>query len=239
MFGISGQGYDHSTGIFSPDGRIFAAEYAKKAVEQGEPSIGILVNDGVVLIAKKRTQPLQEPDSVEKISKIDEHIGVATSGFMADARRLIVEARVMAQSYWLTFEEQVPAEALSEHICDVKAQFTQGGGVRPYGVAMLIASVDHDGSPRLFLTYPVGTFWGYLAAVIGRGADRAGEVLAKKYKRTMKIPQAIALALDGLRAASDSELTADNIEIAKVLVKTGVFEKHSAEEREKAISPAE
>ncbi|TFF91730.1 hypothetical protein EU545_03140, partial [Candidatus Thorarchaeota archaeon] len=44
VFGISGAGYDMSTSIFSPDGRIFAAEYAKKAVEQGAPSIGVLVD---------------------------------------------------------------------------------------------------------------------------------------------------------------------------------------------------
>ncbi|GAH43501.1 unnamed protein product, partial [marine sediment metagenome] len=127
MFGISGQGYDMSTSIFSPDGRIFAAEYAKKAVELGETSIGILVDDGVILLAEKRVQPLQEPDSVEKISKVDDHIGVATAGLMADARKLIYEARIKAQSYWLTYEEQVPGEAVAEHICDKKAEFTQGG----------------------------------------------------------------------------------------------------------------
>ena len=70
MFGISGAGYDMSTSIFSPDGRIFAAEYAKKAVEQGATSIGILVEEGIVLLAEKKVQPLQEPDSVEKISKM-------------------------------------------------------------------------------------------------------------------------------------------------------------------------
>ncbi|MEE9353903.1 MAG: proteasome subunit alpha, partial [Candidatus Thorarchaeota archaeon] len=82
-----------STSIFSPEGRIFAAEYAKKAVEQGATSIGILCNEGVVLLAEKIMKPLQESDSVEKISKIDEHLGIATSGLMADARKLIESAR--------------------------------------------------------------------------------------------------------------------------------------------------
>jgi len=162
MFGISGAGYDTSTGIFSPEGRIFAAEYAKKAVEQGATSIGILAKDGVILLAEKRVMPLQEPDSVEKISKVDDHIGVATSGFMADARQLIQEARVKAQSYWLTFEEPIYGETLAEHICNEKVtrlslDMRQGG--RPYGVAMLIASVDFDGKPRLFMTDPVGYHW--------------------------------------------------------------------------------
>lgn len=243
IFGISGAGYDTSTGIFSPDGRIFAAEYAKKAVEQGETSIGVLVDEGVVLLAKKKTLPLHEPESVEKISKVDEHVGVATSGFMADARRLIADARVKAQSYWLTFDELIPAEALAGHICDVKAQFTQGGGARPYGVAMIIGSVDYDGSPKLYVTDPVGTYWGYLAAVIGRGSSVAGEHLkdamlkGDTYNRKMKFDKAIITALDALQKTTDHEITADNIEIATIPRSTSKFHKLTREERAEIISP--
>jgi proteasome alpha subunit len=237
VFGISGAGYDMSTSIFSPDGRIFAAEYAKKAVEQGATSIGVLVEDGIVLLAEKKIQPLQEPDSVEKISKIDEHVGVATSGLMADARKLISEARVKAQSYWLTYEEAVPAEALAEHICDLKAQFTQGGGARPYGVAMLFGSVDHDGSPKLYVTDPVGTYWGFLASIIGRGAARAGEYLEQRYNRKMSLDDAIDLALGSLREATEKELTEDTVEIVRIPVKTRKFEKLSHDEIKGFLKP--
>ncbi|MHA1957960.1 MAG: hypothetical protein ACW968_13645 [Candidatus Thorarchaeota archaeon] len=203
MFGISGAGYDTSTGIFSPEGRIFAAEYAKKAVEQGATSIGILAKDGVVLLAEKKVMPLQEADSVEKISKVDEHVGVATSGFMADARQLIQEARIKSQSYWLTYEEPVPAEAVAEHISNVK-------------VSRL--SID---------------------PVIGRGSSRAGEFLEKQYKRTIKIDAAISLALDALRQASDTELDSENVEIAKIPVKTRQFYKLTYSEIDKFLNPAE
>jgi len=225
MFGMSRKGYDRSTSIFSPDGRIFAAEYAKKAVEQGATSIGIRCEDGVVLLAEKKVMPLQEPDSVEKISEIDEHIGVATSGFMADARALIQEARVKAQSYWLTYEESIPAEALADHICDLKAQFTQGGGARPYGVAMIIGSVDDNGSPELFVTDPVGTYWGFFAAVIGRGNTEAGEYLKEHYDEKLSIRKSTNLALNALKAATQSDLTVDNLEIADVTISTSKFRK--------------
>ncbi|MFX0107748.1 MAG: proteasome subunit alpha, partial [Candidatus Hodarchaeota archaeon] len=197
MFGITGAGYDTSTSIYSPDGRIFAAEYAKKAVEQGATSIGIQVKEGVVLLAEKRLMPLQEPDSVEKISEIETHVGVATSGFMADARKLVRIARVAAQNHWFLYEEPVPAEALAEAICDEKAQFTQGRG-RPYGVSLIIGSVDFDGSPKIFVTDPVGTFWGFLAAVIGRGSSRAGEFLEKNYDTSgrQSLEKTIELALE-------------------------------------------
>lgn len=227
-----------STSIFSPDGRIFAAEYAKKAVELGETSIGILVDEGVILLAKKKIKPLQEPDSVEKISKIDDHVGVATSGLTADARKLIAEARIKAQSYWLTYEEPVPAEALAEHICDLKAQFTQGGGARPYGVAMIIGSNDHDGSPKLFVTDPVGTYWGFLAAVLGRGAARAGEYIEKNYSRKMSMNDAISVALNALRESDEKDLSSDNVEIAKVPKVTRTFTKLTRDEIEGFLNPA-
>lgn len=39
----------------------------------------------------------QEPSSVEKIMEIDEHIGCAMSGLIADARTLVEHARVETQ----------------------------------------------------------------------------------------------------------------------------------------------
>jgi proteasome alpha subunit len=237
MFGISGSGYDMSTGIFSPEGRIFAAEYAKKAVELGETSIGVLVEDGVIFLAKKKVKPLQEPDSVEKISKIDAHIGIATSGLTADARRLVVEARFHAQNYWLTYEEPIPAEALAEHICDFKAQFTRGYSARPFGVALIIGSNDYDGSPKLFVTDPVGTYWGFLAAVLGRGAARAGEYLEKNYSKKMSLDEAVAVAVNALRESDEQELSADNVEIARIPKSTRTFVKLSKTEIEGFLSP--
>ncbi|MEM4734871.1 MAG: archaeal proteasome endopeptidase complex subunit alpha [Candidatus Thorarchaeota archaeon] len=230
MFGISGAGYDMSTSIFSPEGRIFAAEYAKKAVEQAPPSIGILVREGVVLVAEKRIEPLYEPDSIEKIWKIDDHIGVAPAGLMADLRMLVHEARYKAQSYWLTYEEPITAEALADHICDIKAQFTQGGGARPFGVSMIIASVDFDGTPHLYVTDPTGTLLGFLATAIGRGSMQAGEVLEKGYRIDLSLSEATMLAIEALRKASESKLTADSVEIAHIAVSDHRFRKLSREE---------
>ncbi|TXT53948.1 MAG: Proteasome subunit alpha [Candidatus Thorarchaeota archaeon] len=232
-----------STSVFSPDGRIFAAEYAKKAVEQGATSIGVLCKDGVVLLAEKKLMPLQEPDSIEKISKVDEHIAVATSGLMADARYLIREARMHTQSYWLNYDEPITAEALADYICDLKATRLsidrERPGGRPFGVAMIIASVDYDDTPRLMVTDPVGTSWGYLATVIGRGSSRAGAHLEQHYKRSITVSKGIKVALDALREAGDIELTPHNVEIAKIPVKTKQFQRLTPDEIEALVEPKE
>ncbi len=236
MFGIPGQEYDKSTSIFSPEGRVLAAEYAKKAVEQGATSIGVACKDGVVLLAEKKVMPLQEPDSVEKLTEIDSHVGVATSGFMADARVLTWYARLIAQQYWLTYEEPIPGEALAEQVCDIKAYFTQVARGRPFGISMIIGSIDHNRTPRLFVTDPVGAYWGYLAAVIGRGAARAGEHLEANYDKAMTLDEATVLALDALRSATDTELTSLTVEIAHLPAETGKFRKFSKTEIDGILS---
>jgi len=68
--------------------------------------------------------------------------------------------------------------------------------------------------------------------VIGRGSSQAGEYLEKYYKRSLKIPEAIRLALGALRQVTDSDLDKENVEIAQIPTKTGKFYRLSYSEIE-------
>lgn len=48
---------------------------------------------------------------------------------------------------WL--QERVPVLQLTRHVANVMQEFTQQGGVRPFGISVLIAGYDDDG-PQLF-----------------------------------------------------------------------------------------
>ena len=61
-------------------------------------------------------------------------------------------------------------------------QFTQYAGVRPFGVALILAGVDKSGA-ALYLTDPSGTYIGYDAVAIGAGSDQVTEFLEKAIKR--------------------------------------------------------
>ena len=64
--------YDRAITVFSPDGRLFQVEYAREAVKRGTTTVGVKFKDGVVLIVDKRlSSKLLEPESIEKIFKID------------------------------------------------------------------------------------------------------------------------------------------------------------------------
>ena len=87
--------------------------------------------------------------------KIDDHIGITTSGLVADARQLVDRARVQCQINKMTYGDSIDVTTLVKKMCDYKQSFTQYGGARPFGTALLIAGVDSEGA-HLYETDPSG-----------------------------------------------------------------------------------
>lgn len=225
-----GAGYDRAITVFSPDGKLFQVQYAQEAVKRGLTALGIKVNDGVVLAAEKKVRSkLVEETSIEKIFQVDEHIGAAASGLIADARVLIDHARIEAQVNRLRYDEPISVESLAKRIGDTKQLYTQHGGVRPFGARLLIAGVD-DKKPRLFETDPSGVVAAYKCQAIGGGAQAATDLLEKKYDERLSLEDAVLLALEALRLVVEGEFTEENVEMAVIPVKTRRFEKLSSEE---------
>ena len=162
-------GYDRAITMFSPDGRLLQVEYAKKTVKQGSTAIGMVCSDGVLLVTDKRiVDPLVVTEAIEKIFQIDEHIVATASGIISDARVLIERAQIKAQQHQVTYDSPIDVLSVVKNICDLKQMCTQSGGLRPFGVSILVAGIDVDG-PKLFETDPTGIFFQYNAVVIGEG----------------------------------------------------------------------
>ncbi|MEA2054633.1 MAG: archaeal proteasome endopeptidase complex subunit alpha [Candidatus Thermoplasmatota archaeon] len=210
--------YDRAITVFSPDGRLFQVEYAREAVKRGTTTVGLKFTDGVALIVDRRiTSKLVEPSSIEKIFMIDEHVGCATSGLVADARVLVDRARIEAQINRITYDEKIQIKALVKKICDFKQTYTQYGGVRPFGTALIISGIDND-HPRLFATDPSGAMMEYKATAEGNGRDIAIEFLEKKYEMTGK-EEAIVLGIEALYEATDKKLGKSAVEVGIVTKK--------------------
>jgi proteasome endopeptidase complex, archaeal, alpha subunit len=228
-------GYDRAITVFSPDGRLFQVEYAREAVKRGTTSVGIKARDGVVLLVDKRiSSRLLEPQSTEKIFQVDDHIGAVTSGLVADARALVDRARVDAQINRVVYNEPIGIETLAKKIADHKQTFTQYGGVRPYGTALLIGGIDDTG-PRLFETDPSGALLMVKATGIGSGRNIVMEFLEEKYNEDIDIGNAIRLGLEALYKATEGKLTVDTAEIAAIDAKDNRFKKLGADELEEYV----
>jgi proteasome alpha subunit len=139
------------------------------------------------------------PESIEKISKIDEHIGIATCGILGDSRVLVDYARIRAQVNRITYDEPIEVSALAKDIGDRTQRFTQMGGIRPYGVTLLISGMDNN-VPHLYEADPSGAVREWFAHAVGRGSKEAIKVLMDEYKDGMPKDKAIDLALKALKA---------------------------------------
>ncbi len=227
MFSPQGLGYDRAVSVFSPDGRLFQVEYAIEAVRRGTTACGIKCNEGCVLAVEKRLHSkLMEPETVRKIFMIDSHIGAAISGLTADARVLINYARIQAQIYRLTYDEAIQVETLTRKLGDLLQLYTQHGGVRPFGVSLLVAGVDMIGS-QLFASEPSGSYWGYRAVSIGGGSQVATEILEGNHKNEMPLDDATVMALRSIKEAIEGPLDPEKVEIAVIPADVMVFKKLS------------
>ena len=233
----SKEAYDRASTIFSPDGRLFQVEYAREAVKRGTTTVGLKYTDGVVLIVDKRiSSSLIEPDSIEKIFQIDDYIGCAASGLIADARALVERIRLDAQINEITYGEKIPIKTLVKRICDFKQAYTQYGGARPFGTTLIIAGVDATG-PQLFATDPSGALMEYKANSEGFGRSDAMAYFEEKYKENMTLEEAIDMGIKAIQKGSKGKLNPDAIEIAIVDTKEK-FRKLSHDESKNYVKKA-
>ena len=209
-------GYDRSITMFSPDGRLLQVEYAKKTVRQGSLAIGVSCKDGVVLVADKRIMdPLIVTESVEKIWQIDGHMIAAASGIISDARVLIDRAQLKAQQHRVTYDSEIDIISIVKDMCDLMQMTTQSGGLRPFGVSILVAGVDGK-TPKLFETDPTGIYFQYKAAAIGEGETEVEEILKKEYKEDITIEDGLRLALKALKKVLGANYSAERVEATAV-----------------------
>lgn len=215
MYPPSQSAYDRAITVFSPDGRLFQVEYAREAVKTGATSVGMVCKDAVILVAQKRiSSNLIVGGSHEKIYQLDSHIVSASSGLVADARKLVDLARLEAQKHKLTYDEAISVEMISKKIGDHIQAYTQYGGVRPYGVSLLIGGAD--GSLRLFETDPSGALFEYKATAIGSGKKVVEELFEKEYREDLGLDDALKLCVKALRKVSDGKLAPELVDVAIV-----------------------
>lgn len=185
--------YDRSATMFSPDGRLYQVEYASKIVEQGTLGAGLIFTEGVLLAANKRpSSRLLNTDSIEKVFKLDDHVGAISAGLVGDARRLVQMARKDCQENKMMYDEDIQVEIVVKNLSAIKQVFTQYAGMRPFGVSFIVGGVDETGA-RLFETEPSGALAEYKAVAIGKGKKEVMSYLEKEYKDSMDLETAVRL----------------------------------------------
>ncbi|ODM14558.1 putative proteasome subunit alpha type-2 [Aspergillus cristatus] len=239
--------YSFSLTTFSPSGKLVQIEYALNAVNQGVTAIGIKATNGIVLATeKKSSSPLIDPPSLSKISLITPDIGMVYAGMGPDYRVLVDKARKVSHTgYKRIYNEYPPTRILVQDVARVVQEATQSGGVRPYGVSLLIAGWDEGvepntgeaqrgddaddvkkatgqtggilkGGPSLYQVDPSGSYYPWKATAIGKHATSAKTFLEKRYTEELELEDAIHIALLTLKESIEGEMNGDTIELGIV-----------------------
>jgi len=207
--------YDRAITVFSPDGRLFQVEYAMELVNRGATIMGIQCAEGVVLGSEENIEPLEEAEYSWKIFKVDEHLGAAIVGLSSDARILIDQARIYAQSNKLTYDEPIDVEVVTKRICDIQQMYTQHAGVRPFGVSLVFGGVDKTGA-HVFGTHPSGTYRGYKATALGAGRETVLTILKDEYREDQSLEGNTKLVVKCLVKALEARQLPPRIKIAVI-----------------------
>jgi len=209
-------GYDRTATMFSPEGKLLQVEYAEKAVRLGSASIGMVCSDGIFIISDKRADDkLVVKESANKITEIDSHIIASFAGILSDARVLIERAQVLAQQHRVTYNSPIEPELVIKEIANMKQQFTQYGGARPFGVSMMVAGI-YGKKAEVFVSDITGNYFSYHANVIGENDEKIREELREKYKQNLTIKQGVKLALEILEKVQGNKFNIKKFELVYI-----------------------
>ena len=204
-------GYDRAATMFAPDGHILQVEYAEKTIRLGSASIGIVCKDAVVIVSDRRSRDsLVVEGSANKIQEIDDHIIAVSAGITSDARVLVEKARILSQQHRMTYDSPPTTESIVRDIADVKQQFTQYGGARPFGVSMLFAGIN--GEPVLYTTDITGNYLKYKANAIGENDEKIRKLLRAKYQEGLTKKEGVKLALDIFKEIQGEEFSVERFD---------------------------
>ncbi|KAL4331782.1 hypothetical protein GQ457_07G030430 [Hibiscus cannabinus] len=218
--------YSFSLTTFSPSGKLVQIEHALTAVGSGQTSLGIKAANGVVIATEKKLPSiLVDETSVQKIQSDTKYwscLQVFLSfhllsrklsyGMGPDFRVLVRKSRNQAEQYHRLYKEPIPVTQLVRETAAVMQEFTQSGGVRPFGVSLLVAGYDDNG-PQLYQVDPSGSYFSWKASAMGKNVSNAKTFLEKRYTDDMELDDAVHTAILTLKEGFEGQISGKNIEI--------------------------
>ncbi len=209
-------GYDRTATMFSPQGHLLQVEYAEKTVRLGSASIGMVCEDGVFILADMRIEDILIcSKSANKIYEIDNHIICSVAGIISDARVLVERAQVLAQQHRITYDSPIEPELVIKDLANIKQQFTQYGGARPFGVSLMVAGINRK-KPELYTSDITGNYLSYNTNAIGENDDKIKEKLREKYKKDLTIKKGVKVALEIFKEIQGDKFNLNRFELCYI-----------------------
>ena len=139
---------DYSLTTFGASGELTQVRYALTAVGNGDTCLGIKAKNGVVIACEKKlSSPLVDETSIHKVEALSEYMGTTYAGIGPDFQAVLLKARKDVQVYHSRFQDRISPFMLCKQVAELFQEYTQSGGVRPFGIGMIVAGWDEVEGP--------------------------------------------------------------------------------------------
>ena len=115
------------------------------------------------------------------------------------------------------YQEPIPIEMLVKDVCNYKQQYTQFGGLRPFGVGFVFAGWDRHHGYQIYESDPSGNYSGWKASIIGQNCQAGKSILKTDYKEDGALAGNAKLAVKIMLKTMDSTtLSPERLEISEL-----------------------
>ena len=182
----------------------------------GFTSIGVRGKDSVCFVTQKKVpDKLVDPTGVTHLFKVTKHVGMLTTGRIADCKSLVTKARQEAAEFQYNYGYEIPVDSLARILADQAQVYTQHARMRPLGVETILIGIDEEKGPMLYKLDPAGYYVGYKAACSGAKDIEATNFLEKKMKNDPEFDydQTVRTAISALQSVLSEDFKASEIEV--------------------------
>lgn len=227
-------GYDSHITVFSPEGRLYQVEYSFAAVKGcGFTTVALRGDDSVVCVTQKKLpDKLMDKDYTTHLYNLSTNIGCVTTGLHADSRALVYRAREIASKFKDKNGYEIPVHYLALKTANIGQVYTQHAYMRPFGVNIIMFSMDDEKGPSLFQIDPAGYYAGYKGCAAGAKENEAQNALEKIVKKKQALPEneTIQQAIMCLQTVMGMDFKDTDIEVGLVSSKRSGYVRLSEEE---------
>jgi proteasome beta subunit len=189
----------------------------------GTTTLGMVVNDAVILAADKRATAgfFIASKTADKIHAVSSRIAMTIAGSVADAQYLIDLMNAEARLYELRTGHRPPVNTIVKILAN---ELYRSKYPSPYEVQHIVGGVDSEG-PKLYDVGGDGSILKETYTSTGSGSLYAYGVLEDGYKEGLSVEEGIELATKAVRAAISRDIFTGNGLDVFVITKDGIEKK--------------
>lgn len=204
-------GYDLSSTTYSPDGKIFQIEYISKVFSKSPTVIGMVCNDGVLIIRRNLNENPEQFDNLVGVFPINRTNSIGATGFFGDVKFVIERIKCDSKNYQKIFSDFLCGSQIIFKICLLLHMYTFYWHLRPLVCSVILGTVQQN-KLELYTIFFTGYFTKCFACAIGKNSENIQTSLEKLVVKSLSCRKSIQYLIKTFETSKPIE-TEDLLEI--------------------------